>query len=117
MNQQTREQKIDAARARMAQLAARFLERTDGDIESMRAGLARLTAGDVGALRDIRHLAHRMVGTGATLGFGSLSAVAQRIEKLADACAPGVMPGEELRAQLAAEFDRLGAELRELRAS
>ena len=66
VNEHSREQKMDAARARMAELAAKFLDRTDGDLESMRGSLHRLATGDAAPVGDNRHLAHRMVGTGAT---------------------------------------------------
>jgi hypothetical protein len=43
-------------------------------------------AGDANALAEIRHLAHRMAGTGATLGFETLGARAAGIaEQLTEA--------------------------------
>jgi chemotaxis protein histidine kinase CheA len=111
MSEPTREQKMAAARSRMAELAAKFLERTAGDIASMRDGLDKLSSGDATALADIRHLAHRMVGTGATLGFESLAECAHRIEQLAEGCAPGSLPDQGTREQLAGALDRLRAAL------
>jgi chemotaxis protein histidine kinase CheA len=116
MNELTRDQKMDAARARMAELGAKFLERTDVDIITMRGALARLARGDAAAMSDLRHLSHRMVGTGATLGFEALSECAHRIERLTDGCAPGVLPDDSLRVTLAAALDSLAAELRRQRA-
>jgi HPt (histidine-containing phosphotransfer) domain-containing protein len=113
MNELTREQKLAAARSRMAELAAKFLERTAADVAAMRDALAR--PGDVADIAQIRHLAHRMVGTGATLGFDSLSECAQRIEQLAEGCAPGSMPDPGTREQLGHALDRLGNELLSLR--
>jgi chemotaxis protein histidine kinase CheA len=115
MNELTRDQKLAAARSRMAELAAKFLERTAGDIASMRARLEQMSSGDAAALADIRHLAHRMVGTGATLGFESLSDSAHRIEQLAENCAAGSLPEEATREQLADAIDRLGAVFAEQR--
>jgi HPt (histidine-containing phosphotransfer) domain-containing protein len=117
MNEVTREQKMAAARSRMAELAAKFLDRTVTDLASMRDGLGKLSAGDAAGLGEIRHLAHRMVGTGATLGFDALSDCAHCIEQLAESCAPGAMPDEGLREQLAGALDRLAAELRQQRGS
>jgi len=116
MNELTREQKMDAARARMAELARKFLDRTDGDIASMRSGIGRM-ASDTNALADIRHLAHRMVGTGATLGFESLSGFAHEIEKLAESCAPGVLPDDSTRRQIADAVNALDTEFRKQRGS
>lgn len=110
MTEPTREQKVDAARARMAELAVRFLDRTDADIAAMRGALARLAAGDAGGLGEIRQLAHRMVGTGATLGYVSLAGCAQVIERLAEACQPGLVPGDSVRAKLSTALEALSAE-------
>ena len=112
-----REAKLDAARSRLAELAVKFLTRTEGDIATMRAGLARLSAGEAQALGEIRHLAHRMVGTGATMGFETLSGRALVIERLTEACTPGTLPDEQGRAELALALDTLSAELHKLRHS
>lgn len=117
MSELTREQKMDAARARMAELAAKFLDRTEGDIASMRESLGRLGSGETAALGDIRHLAHRMVGTGATLGFESLSERAHRIEMLAESCPPGAPPDQSLRERLTEALDALDTEFRRQRSS
>jgi HPt (histidine-containing phosphotransfer) domain-containing protein len=85
---------------RMAELAVKFLNRTGEDIARMKVLSARLASGDVGAPGEIRHLAHRMVGTGATLGFESIAERAHRLETLAESCSPGVGPEESLRAQI-----------------
>jgi HPt (histidine-containing phosphotransfer) domain-containing protein len=85
---ETREERIAAAKARMAELATKFLDRTAGEIETMRTRLAQASE-DSAALAEIRNLAHRACGTGATLGFESLSEYAHRIEALAAAQPPG----------------------------
>jgi chemotaxis protein histidine kinase CheA len=103
----TRDQKLAATRVRMAELASRFLDRTEVDIASMRSGLGRLASGDAGPLNEIRHLAHRMVGTGATLGFESLSERARAIERLTEGCTAGVVPDDATRAQLLDALDAL----------
>ena len=107
--------RMAAAKSRLSELAAKFLDRTDGDIVTMRAGLERLGGGDTRPISEIRHLAHRMVGTGATLGFESLSEGARSIEVLTEGCPPGQMPDEQFRAQLAAALDALAGELQRLR--
>jgi HPt (histidine-containing phosphotransfer) domain-containing protein len=111
----TREQKSEAARNRMAELAAKFMNRTQDDIAAMRSAHAALERGVADPLAEIRHLAHRMVGTGATLGFESLSDRAARIEALAESCVAGSLPDERLRAELAVAIDVLESELHRLR--
>ena len=110
MTESTRDQKLEASRARMAELAVRFLERTDADIGAMRGALERLAHGDTGGIGEIRHLAHRMVGTGATLGFASLSSYAQVIEKLAEDCHPGLVPEAPALANLETAIEALAGE-------
>jgi len=78
----TREERVAAAKARMVELAEKFLVRTQAEIDTMRARLAHV-GDDAAALAEIRNLAHRACGTGATLGFESLSDCAHRIETLA----------------------------------
>jgi HPt (histidine-containing phosphotransfer) domain-containing protein len=108
--------KVAAAKARMAELAAKFIDRSAGELDSMRDCLGRLTAGEVGALNDIHHLAHRMCGTGATLGFDGLSDCAMRIERLAEAQPPATLPGDAALTQLGIGIEALGAEIARLRA-
>jgi HPt (histidine-containing phosphotransfer) domain-containing protein len=107
--------KVAAARARMAELAAKFVERSANDLDSMRDDLAKLRAGDMGAVRGIHHLAHRMCGTGATLGFEGLSECAARLERLAESCPPDTLPEPALLTKLEVGVEALGAELARLR--
>ena len=107
----TREQKTAAAKTRLAELAARFIERTRGDLRTMRDDLAKVGNGDVGALAEIRHLAHRMAGTGATLGFNALGERASGTEALIDALPGGMLPDEVTLARLAADISALEAQL------
>ena len=114
---ETREQRAAAARARMAEIAAKFIVRSSGEIGAMRDALTKLAAGDAAVLTEIRHIAHRMTGTGATLGFEQLSDCAATIEKLADAQAPGVVPAEFVLAQITGAVDSLARELAHLSTS
>jgi chemotaxis protein histidine kinase CheA len=112
---QVSQEKLDAARTRMAELATRFLDRSDADLITMRGGLQRLVSAEAGAVSEIRHLAHRMVGTGATLGFEDLAECARRVEKLTESLAPGVLPDDDTRAKLASGLDALQAALDKVR--
>jgi chemotaxis protein histidine kinase CheA len=111
---QAREDKVAAAKARMVELAAKFIDRTAGELDSMRDSLGKLQAGEIDGLSNIRYLAHRMCGTGATLGFEGLSDCAARIERLSDKLATGAMPDASALTQLGVDVDALGAELARL---
>lgn len=108
---ETPESRLAAARARMAELAVKFIERTRGEIESLRARLSAFGAGDMAALADLRNLAHRICGTGATLGFDTLAERAHRLEKIAAEQEGGAGLDQDVLSGLAAAIDSLAAEL------
>jgi HPt (histidine-containing phosphotransfer) domain-containing protein len=107
----TPEERVAAARARMAELKEKFIERTQGELPTLRSSLASLEAGDPAALGTIVQLAHRITGTGATLGLDALSDRAQEIEKLGEALAPGSPPDRATLSRLGAAIGALAAEL------
>jgi chemotaxis protein histidine kinase CheA len=111
---ENREERMAAARTRMAELAAKFIGRTRTDLGTMRDDLAKVARGDVGALVEIRHLAHRMAGTGATLGFDALGECASRTEALIDSLPAGVPPDAAALARLADGIDALESQLANL---
>lgn len=92
-----------AARARMAELAAKFIDRSATELVAMQAALRAFESGDGNALAQIRHFAHRMAGTGATLGFESFSDRAFDVEQIA-----------ELQSAAAADAARLGVAIQAL---
>jgi chemotaxis protein histidine kinase CheA len=112
MNEPTREEKLAAAQARMAELAKKFLDRSTGDLAVMRADLAKLAQGQLEAVADLRQLAHRMVGTGATLGFETIAARAYDLESIAEGFAADAVPDESARGRLSSALDALETELR-----
>jgi HPt (histidine-containing phosphotransfer) domain-containing protein len=76
-------------RERIKELAGQFLQRCSRDVASLRALLSGMsdtdaTVFDSSALKELEYLAHRICGTGASLGFESLSACAAAIERLAE---------------------------------
>jgi HPt (histidine-containing phosphotransfer) domain-containing protein len=76
-------------RERIKLLAGQFLQRCSGDATSMRAlltpmGNSDAKVFDAQAFEELEHLAHRICGTGASLGFESLSKCAAAIERLAE---------------------------------
>jgi HPt (histidine-containing phosphotransfer) domain-containing protein len=110
---QSREEKEAAAKARMAELAVKFVDRTAGELESLRGFLGRLNTGDVQVLDDIRNVAHRMCGTGATLGFETLADCAYRVEQLSTS--NGAVPDSSTVLQLGTAVDALEVELGRLK--
>jgi HPt (histidine-containing phosphotransfer) domain-containing protein len=111
---ETREEKVTAARARIAELAAKFVERSRQDLRTMRDELAKVRAGDPAGLAPIRQLAHRMCGTGATLGFDALADAAARAETLIDKLPAGRPPDAAILENLAGEISALESELANL---
>ena len=108
---QTREEKIAAARVRLAELAAKFIDRSRDDMRVMRDASRKVRGGDAGGLTEIRHLAHRMAGTGATLGYETLGERATSIEALIDSLPGGALPDAATLSRLAEGLDALEAQL------
>src|SRR5688572_13755492 len=75
--------RVAAAQKRMAELGQLFLDRTLGEIGQMRQGATQLATGDPSPLPQIQHFAHKIRGTGATLGFEAVSDCGAAIETLA----------------------------------
>jgi len=115
MNQST-EERVAAARARLAELREKFIDRTQGELAAMRESLAQLQAGQAAGLGEIVRLAHRMAGTGATLGLDALSDQARCIEKLAESSPSAATDAGALRT-LTAAVEQLAAELARTRSS
>jgi HPt (histidine-containing phosphotransfer) domain-containing protein len=111
---QTPEQKLAAARERMAELAVKFIERSRGEMAVIRSRLAALGADDSGALAEIRNLAHRMCGTGATLGFEALADRAHDVEKMCIALADRAALDAAALDGFQRQVDLLGEEVRQL---
>jgi hypothetical protein len=108
---QRRAEKIAAARARMAELASKFVVRTGTELVTLRAALVR---GGRESFEEIGYLAHRMAGTGATLGFDALADHALRIEVIADERQAGPLD-DATRTEIETEVAAIEAELKKLR--
>ncbi len=108
---QRRAEKIAAARARMAELATKFVDRTTRELVTLRTAVARDGSE---SFEEIGHLAHRMAGTGATLGFDALAEHALRIEVIADSRKASPIDAAT-RAEIAAEVEGIEGELKKLR--
>jgi HPt (histidine-containing phosphotransfer) domain-containing protein len=96
---------------RIKQLAAEFLQRCMRDLLSSRDLLTRLGNGDAGVYSELEYLAHRICGTGASLGFESLSTCAAAVERLAEAHAGDVTADQNVVARLVEYVAALGMEV------
>src|SRR5688572_29437390 len=87
----------------MAQLGARFIERTRGEVIQVRELIGRVASGDTAAFEQLNYLVHRINGGGATFGFNAISDHAGEIERLIE---PAVRQGVGLEPSV---LDRLAA--------
>jgi len=100
-----------AMRDKIAVLAQRFLQRCAGDMATGREILDKLKGGNAGAFKDMEQLAHRIVGTGSSLGFQSLSTHAVSVERFAEAQPPDATPDPEAIARLGDYLAQLESEI------
>lgn len=76
----------DALQAQLDRLRAKFAAGLPQTLAEAEALLAVLRAGDGEALKGLRFIAHRLHGTGGTMGFAALSGAAAVLEARLDAC-------------------------------
>jgi HPt (histidine-containing phosphotransfer) domain-containing protein len=74
----------DSLRPLVAELGAKFLERTRGEAVVLRELLERAHLGGPTVMDQLEHLAHRIHGTGATFGFAAVSECGAEIERLVE---------------------------------
>ena len=98
-------------RDKIAVLAERFLQRCAADMATGRELLDKLNSGNAGAFKDMEQLAHRIVGTGSSLGFHSLSTHAVSVERFAEAQPPDAPPDPEAIARLREYLAQLESEI------
>ncbi len=103
----------DELQRQIADIGTRYLKRTLGELEQLRALLAQARAGSRESLRELSRMAHKINGSGAMFGFDSVSERAYEIERLAISETPAI---EDLEAHLAALEDevRKQVQLREI---
>ena len=73
----------DALQEKMAQIGARYLARTLGELPQVRALAAEVAAGSPTALKELGRAAHRIHGSGAMFGFAEVSKRARDVEYIA----------------------------------
>ena len=76
----------EAIQAQLDRLRARFAAELPAKLAEADALLAALRGGDGQALAALRMIAHRLHGTGGTMGFTALSDAAAALEMQLDAC-------------------------------
>jgi HPt (histidine-containing phosphotransfer) domain-containing protein len=64
----------------LGDIGLRYLKRTLGEIGALRDHLQNLQQGQLGALKEIELLSHKIHGSGAMFGFDGMSLHARQIE-------------------------------------
>ena len=70
-------------RAKMVQIAGRYLDRVSKEIVQLRGMIDDAAGGDLAIVREIETLTHRMHGSGAMLQFTEIADRAGELERLA----------------------------------
>ncbi len=73
----------DELRAKMVQIAGRYLDRVTREQAQLRGMIDNAAGGDLDVVREIEALTHRMHGSGAMLHFEEISGHAGDLERLA----------------------------------
>jgi HPt (histidine-containing phosphotransfer) domain-containing protein len=73
----------DELRAKMVQIAGRYLARVMKEIVQLRALIDNAASGNLDVVREIEALTHRMHGSGAMLQFEEISGYAGQLERMA----------------------------------
>jgi len=72
----------DELQAKVAVIAGRYLDRVSREIEHLKSLVDNAASGDLGVLKEIETLTHRMHGSGAMLHFDEISGTAGELERL-----------------------------------
>lgn len=67
----------------IADIAVRYIKRTQGELGQLRDSLQAIRAGDADAHKQLERLAHKIHGSGAMFGFDAISEHANDVERLA----------------------------------
>lgn len=96
----------DDLRAKMIQIAGRYLERVTRELVQLRTLIDNAASGDLDVVREIEALTHRMHGSGAMLHFDEISGHAGDLERMA---AGFVAAGKVDQPRMAAVIEKLQA--------
>jgi HPt (histidine-containing phosphotransfer) domain-containing protein len=92
----------------LAEIGGRFIMRTLGELDQLKALLEQARAGTPGSVKEIERVSHKIAGSGAMFGFDAVSERAQELEILAEA---GAADSESLQ-RLAERVAALDQEVR-----
>jgi len=82
----------DELQQKIADIGGRYIQRTAREVAGLREMIAKASAGNAAALKDIEHLAHKIYGSGAMFGFETVSEHARALELAArDATDPSMV--------------------------
>jgi chemotaxis protein histidine kinase CheA len=73
----------DELRAKMVQIAGRYMERVTREVVQLKTLIDNAGSGNLDVIREIETLTHRMHGSGAMLHFAEISSCAGDMERLA----------------------------------
>jgi HPt (histidine-containing phosphotransfer) domain-containing protein len=89
----------DELQQKIADIANRYIQRTLGELTSLRELVEQLRGGNPGAIKDIEHLAHKIYGSGSMFGFEAVSEQARELELAAkDSADPKLLERVEMYA-------------------
>jgi chemotaxis protein histidine kinase CheA len=91
-------------RAKMAQIAGRYLDRVGKEVVQLRTMIVESAGVNLDAVREIEALTHRMHGSGAMLHFDEISEHAGQMERMS---AGFIASGEVEQARLLETLDKL----------
>jgi two-component system, OmpR family, response regulator len=95
-------------RDRLSELSSQFLQRTQRELAGLRELLANSGPSDVATLKRVERVAHGIRGTGAALGFDTVSAYARDVERCAEESSrERELPDPQVAARLADYTARL----------
>ncbi|MDY6945175.1 MAG: Hpt domain-containing protein [Pseudomonadota bacterium] len=93
-------------RAKMVQIAGRYLERMTRELAQLRAMIDDAAGGNLDVVREIEALTHRMHGSGAMLHFEEISSHAGDLERMS---AGFIAAGNVDQPRMLAAYEKLKA--------
>lgn len=70
----------DELQQKISDIAGRYIQRTAGELGGLRELIAKVRAGNTGAVKEIVQLAHKIYGSGSMFGFEAVSEQARELE-------------------------------------
>jgi HPt (histidine-containing phosphotransfer) domain-containing protein len=70
----------DELQRKIADIGGRYIQRTAGELATLRDMIEKVRGGSAAACKDIEHLAHKIYGSGSMFGFEAVSEAARALE-------------------------------------